>query len=240
MVAGLARLAAGVNPSRLDRQALVDDDPVERGDRPARMEAGAGRRDPIDAVQLLEAGAGIAPFIGVAHQDRRHLLRSSVDRLEDRAHLPPPPQAGKVKVHADHPERPVADQQLGHHRSARFQRRQVERRDVHHVDMLFHQQRIAVPAEVAGIDLEQPLGMLAAGQILQRATMPHAKRHRPCTCHARRSARAARPRRVRRSACRLPAARPRRRRFPEGRGAPGRAAAAGRSRSPCAYYSWRR
>ena len=34
--------------------------------------------------------------------------------LEDRAHLPPAPQAGQIEVHADHAQRPVADQQLGH------------------------------------------------------------------------------------------------------------------------------
>ena len=60
MIAGLAGLGAGVDARRLDRQAVVDDNPVERGDRPARMEAGAGRRHPIAAVQFLQAGARVA------------------------------------------------------------------------------------------------------------------------------------------------------------------------------------
>ena len=84
------------------------------------------------------------------------------DRVEDRAHLPPPPQAGQVEVHADDAQRPVADQQLGDHRAARLERRQVERGAVEHADMGLHQDRIAVPADVARVDLEQPVGVLAA------------------------------------------------------------------------------
>ena len=46
------------------------------------------------------------------------------------------------------------------------------------LDMLLHQQGIAVPAEVAGVDLEQPLGMLAAGQAFQRAPVADPEGHR--------------------------------------------------------------
>jgi hypothetical protein len=148
-----------------------------RAPRPAgAWKLGRGRFD--GAVQFLEAAASVAPLVGVAHQDGRHLLRPPVDRLQDGAHLPPPPQAGQIQVHADDAQWPIADQQLRHHRAARFQHGQLKDGDVHHLDMFLHQQGIAVPAKIAGIDLEQPLRMLAAGQTFQRTAVPDAKRNR--------------------------------------------------------------
>ena len=43
---------------------------------------------------------------------------------------------------------PVHDQ-FGHHRAARLQRRQMQRIDVAHFNVMLHQQGIAVPAKVA-------------------------------------------------------------------------------------------
>ena len=124
----------------------------------------------------LQAAGGGAPFVGVAHQHRRHLLRPAGDRLEDRAHLPPPPKPGQVEVHADDPQRPVADQQLGHHRAARLERRQVERGAAEHADVPLHQDRVAVPADVARVDLEQPVGVLA--RFLEHALVADSEMHR--------------------------------------------------------------
>ena len=204
------------------------------------MEARPGRRDTIGAVQLLEAGAGIAPFIGVAHQDGRHLLRrpwiaSRIARTCRRRHRPERTRCMPITA-----ERPVDDQQLGHHSPPRFQRWQVERRDVDHIaDCAFHQQRIAVPAEVAGIDPEQLFGMLppedspafddAARETAPAFTWPWSSIS-SCGTAAPRP-----PIRLSASCSATTSAS-----ISGGRGAPGRAAVAGRSRSPCAYYSWRR
>ena len=73
----------------------------------------------------------------------------------------------------------VADQQLGHDRAARLERRQVERGAVEHADVRLHQHGIAVPADVAGVDLEQPLGVLAAGPSSSTRLWRTPKVHRP-------------------------------------------------------------
>ena len=207
-----------------------------------RMEAGAGRGDAIAAVQFLEAAAGVAPFVGVAHQDGRHRLRAAGGSPRGwRASAAAATGRDRSRCMPMTRSWPVADQQFGHDRAARFQRRQVERGDVESPRHALHQQGIAVPAEVARIELEQRFGMLAAGQALPASARVADAEARPaCTGHDRRSARAAPRRRARRCACRLPAGRRCRRRFPGARGARGRAAAAGRCRSPCAYCSWRR
>ena len=105
MVRRAPRRRAHVHAGGLDVQILVDDDPVELRDRMAGMKAGAGRRDVELRLELVEAAGDGPPFVGVAHQHRRHLLRPPLDRLEDRAHLPLAPQAGQVEVHADDPQR---------------------------------------------------------------------------------------------------------------------------------------
>ena len=112
--------------------------------------------------------------------------------FEDRLHLPLPPQARQVEVHADHAQRPVVDQQFGDHRAARLERRQLQRRAVDHADVLLHQDRIAVPADVARVDLEQPVGVLAAGS-LSSTRLWRTPRSPACTCRGRRSARAEPP-----------------------------------------------
>src|SRR4029079_17992325 len=79
MVAGLACLATGVHPGCFDRQRLVDENPVERRDWPAGMEAWTGRGDAVAAIELSVEATGVAPFVGIPHHDRRHLLRPLVD-----------------------------------------------------------------------------------------------------------------------------------------------------------------
>ena len=70
----------------------------------------------------------------------------------------------------------VADQQLGHDRAARLERRQVERGAVEHADVRLHQEGIAVPAHVARVDLQQSLGVLAAGHSIQHAAVLRRRR----------------------------------------------------------------
>ena len=60
-------------------------------------------------------------------------------------------------MHADHAQRLIVDQELGDHGAARLERREVERRAVENADMALHQDRIAVPADVAGIELEEAI-----------------------------------------------------------------------------------
>ena len=54
--------------------------------------------------------------------------RALGDGVEDRSHLPLTPQAREVEVHADHADRLLVDQQLGHHRSARAEAHTMPRR----------------------------------------------------------------------------------------------------------------
>ena len=84
-----------------------------------------------------------------------------VDILDDAAHLAPPPQPAKVEVHPDDPQFAPAHDQFGKHRAARLERRQVQRLDPGHLDIALHQDGIAVPAEVARIELEHRLDPLA-------------------------------------------------------------------------------
>ena len=70
----------------------------------------------------------------------------------------------------------LVDQQLGDDRAARLQRRQIERRAVEHADVPLHQDRIAVPADVARVELEQPVGVLA--RLVEHALVADAEVHR--------------------------------------------------------------
>src|SRR6476659_6412491 len=101
----------------------------------AGVEARAGRREVELWMEIVEAAGDGAPFVGVAHQHRRHLVRTLRDGLEDRAHLPPPPQARKVEMHANHPNWLLVDEQLRDHRSARLKRWQLQGRAVEHAHM---------------------------------------------------------------------------------------------------------
>ena len=169
MIRRTARGLAVMDPGGIDPQIRIDDDPVERGDRAARMEARAGRGEPVFVAQILEAAGGDAPFVGVAHQHGRHALRARGDVLQDRPHLPPPPKAAEVEVHADDPDRPVAgNQQLRQHRATRLEHRQIDDSNIDDLDMVLHQQSIAVPADVARFELEQPLGMMAVRDALEQ------------------------------------------------------------------------
>ena len=238
MVRRPPRAGAHVHAGRFDLEVAVDDDPVELRHRMARVEARAGRaRCGTRAARSLRQPADRAPFVGVAHQHRRHLVRPPPDRVEDRPQLPLPPQAGQVEVHADDPQRLLVDQQLGDHRAARLQRRQVERRAVEHADMLLHQDRIAVPADVARIDLEQPVGVLA--HLVERALVADARGAPACTGRGCRSAHAAPSTRARRCACRPPAARRCRHRSPAARAGCDAGRAGRRARRPCACCSSR-
>ena len=79
-------------------------------------------------------------------------------------------------MHADDPQRLVADQQFGHHRAARLERRQFQRRAVEHTDMTLHQDRVAVPADVARVDLEQSVSVLS--RLVEHASVANPKMHR--------------------------------------------------------------
>ena len=81
-------------------------------------------------------------------------------------------------MHADDPDRAIADQQFGEDRAARLERRQLDRLDIEHPDMGLHQQGIAVPADVARIQFHQPLGMEPAGNFFEQAVVAHAESHR--------------------------------------------------------------
>ena len=66
-------------------------------------------------------------------------LRPLGNGVEDRAYLPPAPQARQIEVHAHDADRLVADQQLGHDRTARLEGRQLEHCAVDDADVLLHQ-----------------------------------------------------------------------------------------------------
>ena len=72
-------------------------------------------------------------------------------------------------MHADNAQFESADPELGEHRAARLEHRQVERREIHDLDLILHQQGIAVPADVARFELEPAFGMMAIGNALQAA-----------------------------------------------------------------------
>ena len=198
------------------------------GDRPARMEARAGRRDPVAAVrdpcrQPPASRHSLVSPISIG----RHLLRArwrsprgspasaAAATGRYRSRCMPITRTGRS---------PISSSAITAPRGSSIGRSIA--RDIDHVDMPLHQQGIAVPAEVAGVDLEQSLGLLAAREAAPACGGGGRRTGPACTAHARRSARAAPPRRGRRCACPPPAARPRRHRFPAARGA----RAAGRRR----------
>ncbi len=66
---------------------------------------------------------------------------------EDRVRLAPAPQAGQIEMHADRRAAPVRrTPDIGHHRAARLECRQMDRLAIEDLRILAHQQRIAVPA----------------------------------------------------------------------------------------------
>ena len=81
-------------------------------------------------------------------------------------------------MHPDHSDRAIADQQFGEDRAARLERRKLDRVDVDHPDMGFDEQGIAVPADVARIELHQALGMEPAGNLLEHPVVAHPERDR--------------------------------------------------------------
>ena len=103
----------------------------------------------IVAVEVAEARAPAAPFIGVAHHHRRHRPVALADMVEDRAQLLAAEDSRQVEVHADDAQVAPADIELGDDRAARLDRRQVKRLAPGDLDMRFDQYRIAVPAEIA-------------------------------------------------------------------------------------------
>ena len=117
--------ARGVDP-----EIRVDNDPVERGDRTARMETRASWSEAVFIAQIREATRRDTPFIGVAHDHCRHGSRPRPDMVEDRAHLTPSPQAAEVEVHADDAQILTANAEFGEDRPARFEHRQVEHREI--------------------------------------------------------------------------------------------------------------
>ncbi len=68
--------------------------------------------------------------------------------------LLPPPQAGQVEMHSDHPKHLAVEADVRHHRAARLQRGEVEQLLAQHLDILPDQKRVAVPADasVAGVE----------------------------------------------------------------------------------------
>ena len=69
---------------------------------------------------------------------------------QDRLRLPPPPKAGQVQMHADDAQPRAIQGEIGQYRAARLQRGEVEEMMLQHLDMLLHEQGIAMPTEAAG------------------------------------------------------------------------------------------
>lgn len=176
MVRRTPRDRAHVHTGRLDIEVLVDDDPVELGHGMPRMKAGPGRREVELGLELIEAAGNGTPLVGIAHEHGRHLVGPPIDRIEDRPHLPLSPQAGQIEVHADNAQRLLTDQEFRDHRSAWFEGWQFERRAVEYPDMALHQDRIAVPADIARVDLQEPVGV--PPRLVEHAFVADTKVHR--------------------------------------------------------------
>jgi hypothetical protein len=136
-----------------DGEAGTDEDAVERPDRIARRKARPAVGDPEMVAEIAEKAAGPPPFVAVAHQHGRKLRRLHGELREDRADLRAPPQAGDVEMHADDAKLGPGDAEVGEHRAARLQHRQVQ----HVVPQDLHPVRdkngIAMPAEASGPDI---------------------------------------------------------------------------------------
>ncbi len=57
-------------------------------------------------------------------------------------------------MHADAAQSGAVQPDVGEHRPARLERGQAEQMMLEHLDLLLHQQRVAVPADAAGADVE--------------------------------------------------------------------------------------
>ena len=82
-----ALVDAGVDRMQVGR----GEDAVEPRDRAAAVKAVAGVDGAVMLAEIVQAAAAIAPFIAIAHQDRRQRLALG-DLVEDRARLLPPPE----------------------------------------------------------------------------------------------------------------------------------------------------
>ncbi|CAA9526469.1 MAG: hypothetical protein AVDCRST_MAG91-2575 [uncultured Sphingomonadaceae bacterium] len=154
MIGRPPRLGAVVRTGRDQRDVAADHDPVQPDHRPLRVEAPPGRREPVAVREIEQAPPMLAPLVEVAHQHPGRIAFALVQRLDDRPRLPPAPQSGQVQMHAHDPQRGSVHPKVGKHRAARLQRRQLERLATHDLDVLLHQQRVAVPANTVGPDIE--------------------------------------------------------------------------------------
>ena len=107
------------------------------------------------AGKILQAAAGGAPFVEVAHQHHRHVIFLLLGQLDDRCRLPPAPEAGQVKVHAEHRELLAGNLEPPHDRAARLEAGNVHDIMGQHACRLADQQGIAVPAHRVGLHVER-------------------------------------------------------------------------------------
>ena len=105
-----------------DFQSVADHDPVQRGDRPARMEAAAAFGEAVMTPEIAQASAARAPFVEIAHHHRRRLSVAAGEMGEDGMGLSPPPQAGQIALHADDAKVDVAEPEVGVDGAARLPR----------------------------------------------------------------------------------------------------------------------
>ena len=135
-------------------------DAVEFCDRAAAVKAVAGIDQPVALAEIMQAAAGRAPFVAVAHQDCRQFLAFG-DMVQDRARLMAAAQPRNVEMHPDDAQSGVTNADCRRDRAARFERRQVERMAFLDLGALANEQRIAVPADAVRAIIERDRNIIA-------------------------------------------------------------------------------
>ncbi len=135
-------------------QCLADHDPVELGDGPAGMKTSPAIGEPMMMGEIAQAPAAHAPFVQITHQNAS---RVALPRGQVRKHgmrLTASPQARKIQMHADHAYFGTPNTQIGEHRAARLQRRQMNQIESQYLYILFHQQGVAMPTQASAPGFE--------------------------------------------------------------------------------------
>lgn len=150
-----------MRPAVDDLEIMGDHDPVEHRDRPPGMKASAAGREVMMGPEIAKTAAADAPFVEIAHEDRRRISLTLVEMTENGMGLAPAPQPRQIQMHSNDPKEQPVHLDIGEHCSARLERRKVKKMTFEDLDGFSNQQGIAMPADASDARIEGNVAIFA-------------------------------------------------------------------------------